>query len=162
MGKTSSTDTKLTATKKQSSTTTKTKIPPKQQRALNAIAALMEKNGVDSVPRSQVMGMIDCKNLNSINILLSGLKKHHNFIAYPDKESVTLTESGIANANPNDDSFSTDNLAIIQKAMEGIKGKKQRELFQFLSDGSKRSRQECAAKVSEDACMYGLRLASRY
>ena len=127
-----------------------TKISPSQQRALNAIAALMARKDEESVPRSEVMAVVGCKNKNSINILLSGLKKHHECISYPDKDTVTLTDVGRALADANDDSLETDNGALLEKAKSEIKGKKARQLFEILSDGGKRSRKDCATQLGYD------------
>lgn len=145
MGKASNNIDSTKAAKKSSPT----KISPSQQRALNAIATLMARKGVESVPRSEVMALVGCKNKNSISILFSTLKKHHKCITYPDKESVTLTDAGRAKADANDE-FEMDNRALLEKVKAEINGKKPRQLFEFLSDGGKKSRQECANELGYD------------
>jgi len=149
MGKAPST-TSANGTPKAVKKSSPAKISPSQQRALNAIAALMAQKGVESVPRSQVMALVGCKTKNSISILFSGLKKHHECISYPDKETVTLTDVGRSLADANDDSLETDNGALLEKARSDIKGHKARQLFDILADGGKHSRQECATQLGYD------------
>ena len=118
-------------------------IPPSWQKILDAAAVVLDRYGdEEGAPRNQVMAFAGYtqQNKSAVASYLSGLKKR-GFVTY-DKDTVFLTPLGHDQAQEID--VNASNEEQISKSRDLLEGQKAKLLFDFLVDGSPRTREECA------------------
>jgi hypothetical protein len=118
-----------------------------EQKIINAAASLARRDG-GAVCRKKVAALCGySKETKAYGNCLGNLKNKKKYIEY-DKDTITLTDLGEENAEPEEELGS--NREVLEKAKEKVKGAQGKKILDALSDGRILSRDKIGEIIGSD------------